>query len=144
MKPGKGAGIAILNRVDYVPYIDEIMSDFAKYFKLTKNEDIGQGVSRSIEGRVRNYLLDRIKKRNIVAVKRTARKYTPRTLISKHYFILRDSCFCYSCFCYSCFCYSCFCYSCFCYSCFCYTYSVIYIVPMLLLFKINRVYDMRL
>ena len=59
MKPDKGTGIVILDRADYISKMDEITSDTTK-FKLAKSQNI-YGISRSIERRVRDYLLNHIR-----------------------------------------------------------------------------------
>ena len=73
MKPDKGTGVVILNRVDYVSRMDEIISDTTK-FKLAKNQDI-YGISRSIERRVREYLLNHVKKPGYITEEQYAKLY---------------------------------------------------------------------
>ena len=60
MKPVKGAGIVILDRVECIAKMEEIVTDTTK-FKLTENQDV-YGISRIIERRVRDCLSLHVKK----------------------------------------------------------------------------------
>ena len=73
MKPDKGTGVVILNPVDYVSKMDEIISDTTK-FKLAKNQDI-YGISRSIERRVTEYLLNHVKKPGYITEEQYTKLY---------------------------------------------------------------------
>ena len=60
MKPDKGTGVVIMNMSDYLKKMNDILSDTSK-FKRHNNQDLYK-VSRSIETKVRNFLLRKLKK----------------------------------------------------------------------------------
>ena len=63
-RPDKGSGVVILDRSDYIRKVELILEDTSK-FDLAKNQDIFK-ISRTIETRVRNYLRDKVYKKNLI------------------------------------------------------------------------------
>ena len=65
IRPDKGSGVVILDRSDYIRKVELILEDTSK-FDLAKNQDIFK-ISRTIETRVRNYLRDKVYKKNLIS-----------------------------------------------------------------------------
>ena len=72
-KPDKGSRIVILNRTDYIEKVEAILSDTNK-FKLSPNIDFYK-ISHKIERKVRNFLLNSLKKPGLISEQEYKRLY---------------------------------------------------------------------
>ncbi|KAL5260760.1 hypothetical protein ACHWQZ_G010797 [Mnemiopsis leidyi] len=79
MRPDKGTGVVIMDKLDYVNKVEQIILDETK-FKVHKNQDLYK-VSRSIERKVRDFLREKVSKPGHIT-KEQYNKLYPNEIIS--------------------------------------------------------------